>query len=146
MSAARQTGLPAARAGGDQDDIRAGLAALQAQMQSMEVRMDERFESLAELIDAKLSPVRDMASEQRTIAHDHGRRLTQIETVIDKEVAPAVKQTWRTRDEVQALQEHAKRCDERSKTSGNRWWRVLELALTPAIAAAVGWFLGRKGG
>ena len=146
MSAARQTGTTAKRAGGDQDDIRSGLAALQAQMESMEVRMDERFESLAELIDAKLSPIRDMATEQRAVVHDHGRRLTQIETVIDKEVAPAVKQTWRTRDEVQALHEHAKRCDERNKTSGNRWWRVLELALSPAIAAAVGWLLGRKGG
>ena len=146
MSAARQTGTTAKRAGGDQDDIRSGLAALQAQMESMEVRMDERFEGLAELIEAKLSPIRDMATEQRAVVHDHGQRLTQIETVMDKEIAPAVKQTWRTRDEVQALQEHAKRCDERSKTSGNRWWRVFELVLTPAIAAAVGWLLGRKGG
>lgn len=145
MSAARQPSATAKRVG-DSDDIRSGLAALQAQMQSMEVRMDERFESLAELIDAKLGPIRDMATEQRAIVHDHGRRLTRIETVIDKEIAPAVEQTWRTRKDVQTLQEHAKRCDERGKTSGNRWWRVLELALSPAIAAAVGWLLGRKGG
>jgi hypothetical protein len=114
-------------------------------MESMEVRMDERFEGLAELIDAKLSPIREMAVEQKTTMQDHEQRLTQIETAMDKEIAPAVRQTWKTRDDVQALQEHAKRCDERSKTAGNRWWRVIELALSPAIAAAVGWLLGRKG-
>ena len=144
MSAGRPTGTTVKRVG-DQDDIRSGLAALRAQMESMEVRMDERFEGLAELIDAKLSPIREMAVEQKTTMQDHEQRLTQIETAMDKEIAPAVRQTWKTRDDVQALQEHAKRCDERSKTAGNRWWRVIELALSPAIAAAVGWLLGRKG-
>lgn len=144
MSAGRPTGTTVKRVG-DQDDIRSGLAALRAQMESMEVRMDERFEGLAELIDAKLSPIREMAVEQKTTMQDHGQRLTQIETAMDKEIAPAVRQTWKTRDDVQALQEHAKRCDERSKTAGNRWWRVIEFALSPAIAAAVGWLLGRKG-
>jgi len=139
MSAARQTGTTAKRAGGDQDDIRSGLAALQAQMESMEVRMDERFEGLAELIEAKLSPIRDMATEQRAVVHDHGQRLTQIETVMDKEIAPAVAQTWKTQKDVAQLQEHAKRCDERSHTSSNRWWGVAQGLIIAAGGIVLGW-------
>jgi hypothetical protein len=108
-------------------------------MESMEVRMDERFEGLAELIDAKLSPIREMAVEQKTTMQDHGQRLTQIETAMDKEIAPAVRQTWKTRDDVQALQEHAKRCDERSHTSSNRWWGVAQGLIIAAGGIVLGW-------
>lgn len=138
MSAGRQAGTTVKRVG-DQDDIRSGLAALQAQMEGLEVRMDERFEGLAELIDAKLSPIREMAVEQRTAVQDHGQRLTQIETVMDREIVPAVKQTWKTTKDVQALQEHAKQCDERSKTSSSRWWAVALGAILAIVSIVAGW-------
>lgn len=138
MSAGRQAGTTVKRVG-DQDDIRSGLAALQAQMEGLEVRMDERFEGLAELIDAKLSPIREMAVEQRTAVQDHGQRLTQIETVMDREIVPAVKQTWKTQKDVAQLQEHAKRCDERSHTSSSRWWGVAQGLIIAAGGIVLGW-------
>jgi hypothetical protein len=122
------------------------LAAVEARLDAMDDRLEAGFANLREVLDAKLDPLIQGAGETRQAVLGLGERVTKLEMCRDAQVLPAVAQTWKTQKDVAQLQEHAKRCDERGKTSGNRWWRVLELALSPAIAAAVGWLLGRKGG
>ena len=121
------------------DDTAAGLAAVEARLDAMDDRLEEGFASIEKLIAAKLDPVVQAATEQRQIVADHERRLTILDTAMEKEVAPAIREVWATKKVVGALEQHAKRCDERSHTSSSRWWGVAQGIIIAIAGVIIGW-------
>ena len=108
------------------DDTAAGLAAVEARLDAMDDRLEAGFANLREVLDAKLDPLIQGAGETRQAVLGLGERVTKLEMCRDAQVLPAVAQTWKTQKDVAQLQEHAKRCDERSHTSSSldRHWQT----------------------
>lgn len=127
------------------DDLSAGLAAVEARLDAMDRKLVEGFDGIEKLLDAKLTPVIQASAELQRAMMDHERRLTYMETTLEKEVAPAVSEVWKVKRDVQTLQGHANRCEERSKQQGARSWAVVMAWVSPAIAGIVVWLLARLG-
>ena len=120
-------------------DSAAGLAAVEARLDAMDDRLEAGFANLREVLDAKLDPLIRGAGETRQAVLGLGERVTKLEMCRDAQVLPAVAQTWKTQKDVAQLQEHAKRCDERSHTSSSRWWGVAQGLILTAGGIVLGW-------
>lgn len=131
--------MTASTTDGRRDDLAAGLAAVEARLDAMDDKLEEGFSNIEKLIGAKLDPVVQATAEQRRIVNDHEKRLTILDTAMEKEVVPAVKEVWATKKAVAALEDHAKRCDERSKTSGDRWWGIAQGIIIAVAGIIIGW-------
>ncbi len=99
--------------------------------------MTEQEQGRLARIEEKIDNLTDLVCELRASGKDHESRITLLEAA----TKDAIPQVWKNRDRIavlEAVQKHGSQ-------TGNRWWEVLKMALSPAIAAAVGWLLGRKG-
>ncbi len=127
------------------DDLVAGLAAVEARLDAVDRKLVEGFDGIEKLLDAKLTPVIQASAEQQRVVMDHERRLTYMETTLEKEVAPAASEVWKVKRDVQALQGHANRCDERAKQQGARSWALIMAWVSPVATGIVVWLLTRLG-
>lgn len=110
---------------------------------------DVKLARVEEKIDALMEGVGDLRADVKVF----GDRITRLE----ESTREAIPQVWKLKERVAELErdtanlklelERLRQEYERGKrTTGGRWWEVAKFALSPAIAAAVGWLLGRKGG
>lgn len=103
-------------------------------------------------VEAKLDTLVSEVGGLRNDVKDFGARITKLE----ESTREAVPQVWRLRERVAELEretanlrlelERLRQDYERQRQhTGSRWWDVAKLALGPAIAAAVGFLMGRRG-
>jgi phage shock protein A len=99
------------------------------------------------VLDTLLEEVRGLRGGLASI----GERLTRLEEAT-RETIP---QVWPLRERVTQLElEIAElrsrqaalqaECNAQRQTTGSRWWRLVEMALSPAIAAGVMWLILRR--
>lgn len=98
------------------------------------------------VLDTLLEEVRGLRGGLASI----GERLTRLEEAtretipqvwpLQLRVAQLEKETAELRMQLQTMQEER---DVSQRASSNRWWDVAKLILTPVVAAAVGFVMGR---
>ena len=109
---------------------------------------DVKLARVEEKIDALMEGVGDLRADVKAFAG----RITRLE----ESTRDAVPQVWLLKERVAVVErdtanlklEHERlrqKYEQGKKTTGGRWWEVAKFALSPAIAAAVAWLLGRKG-
>jgi len=109
---------------------------------------DVKLARVEEKIDALMEGVGDLRADVKAFAG----RITRLE----ESTRDAVPQVWLLKERVAVVErdtanlklEHERlrqEYEQGKKTTGGRWWEVAKFALSPVIAAAVGWLLGRKG-
>lgn len=127
------------------EDLAAGLAALGAKMTGLEGSMESGFAGIRELLDAKLDPLIKGAAKQELLVAGLGERVTRLETERETQIRPAIAEVGKHQKVIQGLEEHAKRCDERTKQQGARSWAAIMAWVSPVATGIVVWMLARLG-